>query len=64
MSLKVKVKRETESLLVVAQNNAIRTNYIKTRIDKTQQNRKCRLYGNHQSHNQRMQQISTERVQL
>ena len=38
--------RETESLLIAAQNNAIRTNDIKTRIDKTQQNSKCRLCGN------------------
>ena len=29
-------KRETESLLVIAQNNAIITNHIKARIDKTQ----------------------------
>ena len=35
--------RETESLLIAAQYNAIRTNHIKTRIDKTQQNSKCRL---------------------
>ena len=35
-------KRETESLLVAAQNNVI-TNYIKMRIDKTQQNSNCRL---------------------
>ena len=33
-------KRETESFLIVAQNNAIRTNHIKARIDKTQQNSK------------------------
>ena len=39
-------KRETESLLIAAQNNAVRTNNIKTRIDKTQQNSKCRLCGN------------------
>ena len=39
-------KRETESLLMAAQNNAIRTNHIKARIDKTQQNSKCRLCGN------------------
>ena len=39
------LKRETKSLLMVAQNNAIRTNYIKARIDKTQQNSKCRLCG-------------------
>ena len=36
-------KRETESLLMVAQNSAIRTNHIKAMIDKTQQNSKCRL---------------------
>ena len=40
------LKRESDSLLIVAQNNAIRTNHIKARIDKTQQNSKCRLYGN------------------
>ena len=38
-------KRETESLLMAAQNNAIRTNHIKARIAKTQQNSKCRLCG-------------------
>ena len=36
-------KRETESLLIAAQDNAVRTNHIKVRIDKTQQNSKCRL---------------------
>ena len=30
---------------MVAQNNAIRTNYDKIRINKTQQNRKYRLCG-------------------
>ena len=29
-------KRETEFILIAAQNNAIRTNYIKAIIDKTQ----------------------------
>ena len=38
-------KREKESLLIAAQDNAIRTNHIKARIDKTQQNSKCRLCG-------------------
>ena len=38
-------KRETESLLIVAQNSAIRTNHIKTRIYKTQHNSQCRLCG-------------------
>ena len=37
--------REIEFLLIAAQNNAIRTNHIKARIDKTQQNSKCRLCG-------------------
>ena len=36
-------KRETESLLVAAPNNAVRTNHIKARIDKTQHYSKCRL---------------------
>ena len=39
------LKRETESLLMAAQNSAIRTNHIKARIDKMQQNSKCRLCG-------------------
>ena len=39
------LKRETESLLIVALDNAIRINHIKARIDKTQQNNKCRLCG-------------------
>ena len=39
------LKRETESLLIAAQDNAIRANPIKTRIDKTRQNSKCRICG-------------------
>ena len=38
-------KREIESLLIAAQKNAVRTNHIKARIDKTQQTSKCRLCG-------------------
>ena len=38
-------KRETESLLMAAQNSAIRTNNIKVWLDKTQQSGKCRLCG-------------------
>ena len=38
------LKRETESLLIATQNNAIRTNHIKARIDKMQQNSRCRLW--------------------
>ena len=37
-------KRITESLLIAAQNKAVRTNHIKARIDKTQHNSKCRLW--------------------
>ena len=36
-------KKETEFLLIAEQNSAIRTNHIKARIDKTQQNSKFRL---------------------
>ena len=36
------VKRETESLLISAQN-IIKTNYIKAKIDNTQKNSNCRL---------------------
>ena len=42
---KVNFMRETESLLIAAQNINIRTIHIKARIDKTQQNSKCRLCG-------------------
>ena len=59
-------KRETESLLMAEQNSAIRTNHIKARIDKTQQNSKCRLCSDRDetiTHNKRMQQIGTEGVQ-
>ena len=37
------LNRETESLLNAAQNNVIRTIYVKARIDKTQQDNRCRL---------------------
>ena len=56
-------KRETESLQVAAQNNAIRTNHIKAGIDKTQSNSRCLLCGDrdeYQSHNKQMQQISAK----
>ena len=36
------LKRETESLLIAAQNDAIRTNHIKARIDKMQHNSRGR----------------------
>ena len=36
-------KRETESLLIAAQNNVKKANYVKAKIGKTQQNRKCKL---------------------
>ena len=37
--------REVESILIAAQNNARRTNHIKERVDKTQQDSRCRLCG-------------------
>ena len=57
-------KKETESLLSAAQNNAVRTNHIKARIYKTQQNSKCMLWQrwNYQPHDKRMQQISAEGI--
>ena len=42
---KQNLKRETESLLIATQNNVIRTNHIKARIDKIQQNSKCGSCG-------------------
>ena len=39
------LKRETESLLIAAQNNAIRINCVKEKIDKMQQNSNCWLCG-------------------
>ena len=37
------IKRETESLMITAQEQAIRIKAIKARIDKTQVEGKCRL---------------------
>ena len=38
-------KTETESLLIAAQDSALRTNHIKAKIDKSQQNSKGRVCG-------------------
>ena len=46
---KENLKTETESLLITAKNNAIRTNHIKAKIDKTQQNSRCSLCGERDS---------------
>ena len=37
--------RETENLLIVTQNNAIRTNHVKAKINNTWENKKYRLCG-------------------
>ena len=37
------LRRESESLLTAAQDNAVRTNYVIAKIDKLQQNSRCRL---------------------
>ena len=42
---KENLKRKTVFFPIVSQNNAIRTNHIKARIDKTQQDSRCRLCG-------------------
>ena len=39
------IKRETESLITAAQEQAIRTNVIKAKIDKTQEESKCKMCG-------------------
>ena len=45
-NLDTTTKGRSQSLLVAAENNnAIRTNFIKEKIDYTQQNSKCRLCG-------------------
>ena len=45
MAKKRNLKRESESLLIVAQDNAIRMSYIQAKIDNTRKNSKCRLCG-------------------
>ena len=45
MAKKRKFKRQTESLLLAAQNNAVRKNYINTTVDKTEENSKSRNYA-------------------
>ena len=37
--------RKKKKLLTAVQNNTVRTNWIKAKFDNTQQNRKCRFYG-------------------
>ena len=39
-----KLKRETESLIIAAQDQAIRTNYVKATIDRSQDDPKCRMF--------------------
>ena len=45
LAKKRNIKRETKSLLLPEKNNGVRTNHIKARIDKTQQNSKYTLCG-------------------
>ena len=58
------IKRESKSLQIATQNKAIRTNHMKARIVKTQQNSRCRLCSDRDEtiNHKRMHQISTERV--
>ena len=41
MAMKENLKRETESLLIAAQINAAKANYVKAKIYKTPQNSRC-----------------------
>ena len=45
MVKKGKLKKETEGLITAAQDQALRTNSIKNRIDKQQLSPACRLCG-------------------
>ena len=45
MAKKGNLKTETESHRIVGEKNIIKTNYIKTQIDNTQRNSKCRIFG-------------------
>ena len=40
---KGKLKRETESLIIAAQDQAIRANYVKATIERPQEDHKCRM---------------------
>ena len=40
-----KLNRETESLIVAAQDQAIRTNYVKATIDRSQTDPKCKIFN-------------------
>ena len=42
---KENLKRESEYLLIAAQNNAIRTNYVKVKLVKMEEISKCRFRG-------------------
>ena len=39
------LKRETETLIMAAQEQAVRTNLVKAKIDKTQEDSTCRMCG-------------------
>ena len=60
------LKRETESLITAAQDQCIRTNYIKARIDKNQENSLCRMWIKRRNGNAcclSMHETCIERVQ-
>ena len=39
------LKSKTEALIMAARKQALRTNLVKAKIDKTQDNSKCRIFG-------------------
>ena len=46
LALEWRFKKEKESLIVAAQNQSIRTNLVKTKIDKSQGDSLCRVCRN------------------
>ena len=40
------IQRKSKSLLIATQNNTVKINYIKTKIDKPWENNKCKFFRN------------------
>ena len=61
MTIDKRIKRETEPLLIAAQNSTIKENHVKATIDNTQQTSKCKLCDDkYETINKRMQQKSAK----
>ena len=53
-------ERETKFLLIAAENNALRTSYVKAKTDNLWENSRSRRCGNSQPDNKQMQQTGTK----